>query len=85
LAISRLLRASPKHVADPVLLAPGHQSLARKPESARKQIAVLGQRARIWAATRAISSRAPAEASMLERRSLAASRKLALSATTPMP
>jgi hypothetical protein len=45
-----------------------------KPESARKQIPVLGQRARIWATMRAISSRAPAEASMLERRSLAASR-----------
>jgi hypothetical protein len=34
----------------------------------------LGQRALIWATIRATSSTAPAEASMFERRSLAASR-----------
>jgi hypothetical protein len=44
------------------------------PVGVLKQILVSGQRARICATMRAISSTAPAEASMLERRSLAASR-----------
>jgi hypothetical protein len=47
-----------------------------KPESARSKIFTRGQRARIWATSRAISSTAPAEASMFERLSLAASRCL---------
>jgi len=44
-----------------------------KPESARSRIATRGQRARMWPTMRATSSTAPAEASMFERRSLAAS------------
>jgi hypothetical protein len=44
-----------------------------KLESARSRISTRGQRARIWAMIRATSSTAPAEASMFERRSLAAS------------
>jgi hypothetical protein len=44
-----------------------------KPESARSRIWTLGQRARIWAMIRATSSTAPADASMFERLSLAAS------------
>jgi hypothetical protein len=45
-----------------------------KPLSARRMILVLGQRSRICATIRATSSTAPAEASMFERRSLAARR-----------
>jgi hypothetical protein len=47
-----------------------------QPESARSMTAVRGQRARIWAVIRATSSTAPADASMLERRSFAANRCL---------
>jgi hypothetical protein len=45
-----------------------------KPESARSNTRTRGQHARTWATIRATSSTAPAAASMLERRSLAASR-----------
>ena len=45
-----------------------------KPESARSRMRTRGQRDRIWTTMRATSSAAPALASMLERRSLAASR-----------
>jgi hypothetical protein len=44
------------------------------PESARSTMRTAGQRARICATMRAVSSIAPAEASMLARRSFDASR-----------
>jgi hypothetical protein len=46
----------------------------QKPLSARSRMRTLGQRARIWPTMRASSSVAPAEASMFDRPSFAASR-----------
>ena len=63
-----------EEVVDAVGFAPAINSSRAKPESARSTILTRGQRARIWATMRSTSSRAPADASMFERRSLAASR-----------
>jgi hypothetical protein len=54
-----------------------HQTITvsrQQPLSARSKMRARGQRARIWLMMRVISSTEPAAASMLERRSLAASR-----------
>ena len=70
----RGLRARPKTKSTRFA---SHQAISAsraKPLSARSRIRTRGQRARIWPTMRATSSTAPAEASMLERRSLAASR-----------
>ena len=62
----------PEHEVDPVLFAPGHPRLAGEAGvGAQKDV---GQRARIWPTIRAISSTAPALASMFAGRSLAARR-----------
>jgi hypothetical protein len=61
-------------VVDAVRLAPRHELVRAKPESARSRILTCGHRARIWPTMRATSSLAPADASRFERRSLAASR-----------
>src|SRR4051812_44386712 len=66
-----IVAGEPEHVVDPVLLAPGHQDLAGE---ARVGPRTRGQRAGIGATIRSPSATAPAEASMLERRSLAARR-----------
>ena len=59
---------------DSVRLASRHQLLAGKARIGRCTISVRGHRVRIWATIRAIAATAAAEASMLERRSLAASK-----------
>jgi hypothetical protein len=68
------LRARPNRKS--TLLASHHaiSSSRAKPLSARSRIFTRGQRARICATMRATSSVAPALASMLARRSFAASR-----------
>jgi hypothetical protein len=45
-----------------------------KPESARSKMVTRGERARTWPTMRSTSATAPADASMFERLSLAASR-----------
>jgi hypothetical protein len=52
-------------------LGPGEREIVG--DGSDQAISTLGQRARIWATMRATSSSAPAEASMFERLSLAAS------------
>ena len=61
-----------EEVIDALLLAPGHQLLAGEAGVGASRIGTLGQRRRMRATRRAISSLAPAAASMFERRSFAA-------------
>ena len=61
-----------KEVIDAVQLAPMHQLFAGKPCVGAQQMRRRGQRARMWSTMRVTSSTAPALASMLERRNLAA-------------
>ena len=72
--VRRTFLASPKMKSIPLASHHTISGSRAKPESPRSRMRVRGQRRRIWATTRATSSTAPAEASMLERRSLAASR-----------
>jgi Transposase DDE domain group 1 len=75
--IARLRRAflaSPKMKSTPLASHHAISASRAKPESARKMIRTSGQRPRICATMRAISSTAPADASMLARRSWAAKR-----------
>src|SRR5512144_1672740 len=61
-------------VIDPVRLAPAISTSRAKLPSARSTMCTRGQRARSCATIRATSSTVPADASMLDRRSFAASR-----------
>src|SRR5271166_4642779 len=63
-----------KQIVDAVQLAPMHQLFAGKPCVSAQQDAHPGQRARMSPMMRATSSTAPALASILERRNLAANR-----------
>lgn len=74
LATSRSFLASPNTYSTPLSSHHAINSSRANPESALSQISTLGQRERIPATMRATSSREPAAASLLERRSLAASR-----------
>jgi len=72
--VRRTFLASPKMKSTP--LASHHAIIASraKPESARRMMRTSGQRARICATMRAISSIAPAAPSMFAGRSFAASK-----------
>jgi hypothetical protein len=71
---SRRFRARPNRTSTPLLSHHAIRSSRAKPESARNRMRTAGQRRPIWATIRATSSMLPALPSMLEGRSLAASR-----------
>jgi hypothetical protein len=73
-ATSRSFLARPNRKSTPLASHQLIKASRANPESARSTMRISGHRARIWATMRAVSSTAPAAASMSARRSFAASR-----------